>query len=667
MDYVEHNGEITHIKNNELSLKGREIKDITQIKGLNRLTNLTSLNLEDNEIQEITGLNNLISLEKLYLTDNQIREIDGLSNLKNLKTLALGKNQIVQIKNISYLENLVDLILYGNKLNKIEGLRSLVNLQRLNLSYNNIHKIEGIENLCNLYSLILRSNKIRNLENLENLLKLKRLDLTDNQINEIKVIEDLIELEHIELSYNNIQEIKGLKKLLKLRNLNLSHNNIDEIKGLDGLKLTSLDLSYNLIKEIKGFEKLEDLKNLSIENNPIIDQEEFLLNRETDSIIKFCKQKNQLIKGIIGDGENETTEYKESFRYDVKEKRVNKTLKKEVTITACAMLNKTGGELFIGVNDFGEIKGIEKDLETYGKKTEHSTKKDKYSQDINKSFRVDLGPKVINLISVDFIPIASNEIVKITIKRSPKPAFFRGSDFFVRNGPASVKFNPKETNDYIESKFSRERIFGGDFIDEFEVNSYEQPKIDIALSYINLFEAKTITFEKQKRRILFICQQFRRLSDQSSMSEYDLRVVKKFIDFAIDIIKNYDDEKILERIYEVIFNLSSVNGLIDILRVRFLEIFSQLYDQGFREASLFGILVNLGFFDDKLINEIEYAVKKNDSEFFISLGYADISRFENCREILEKLILILEKLDFVSNKKIVDGLNRIIQNIQRFC
>ncbi len=130
-----------------------------------------------------------------------------------------------------------------------------------------------------------------------------------------------------------------------------NYNNIVEIKGIEGLKISQLDISYNLINEVKGLDKLPNLNNLNIKNNPIIDREEFLLNRDVDVIRDFCIEKNQLIKGIIGDGEDETAEYKESFRFDVKQGRKNKLLKEEVTKAVCALLNKFGGEIIWHASD----------------------------------------------------------------------------------------------------------------------------------------------------------------------------------------------------------------------------------------------------------------------------------------------------------------------------
>ena len=664
MTYVEYNGNRFDVKDNTLSLRDQGITKIREIKGLSSLTNLISFNLEDNKIEKIQGLDDLINLENLYLSNNQITEIEGLEKLVNLKVLALGRNQISEIRNISHLTNLKDLFIYGNKLNKVQELDSFPNLQRLNLSRNKIKIIEGLDHLGNLYSLFLGSNRIKSIENLEGLLKLKRLGLSGNKICEIKGLNNLIELDHLDLNFNRILEIKGLEKLSNLRILKLSHNNIAEIKGLEGLKISNLDLSYNLIREVKGLDKLSNLYNLNINNNPIIDREEFLLNRDVGVIKDFCEEKNQLIKGIIGDGEDETTEYKESFRFDVKRGITNKKLKEEVTKAVCAFLNKYGGELFIGVNDSGEIKGIERDLKTYGKKNDKSANKDAFHQDITKTFREHLGTKVINLIAVDFVPISNKEIVKVSIKRSFEPVFFQDSVFYVRDGPASIKMNAKEAVNYVQSYFTFEKSFLDTINDDDESESYNNPKIKLAVKYIDIFNNDKISYEKQKGRISFICRQFRMLSNQSTISSDYLNSYKEFIMFAIDVIENLDDSGILDRIYEVFLEFSTNILTKEFLKVNTYEIFSKFYNNGIRDMYIIGILVNFGFYDEIVLNEIEKAVQNNDFDFIRSLALAEISRFDNYDNILERLIQIIENLEYGSNKNLVNRLEELIRKFQ---
>jgi ATP-dependent DNA helicase RecG len=61
--------------------------------------------------------------------------------------------------------------------------------------------------------------------------------------------------------------------------------------------------------------------------------------------------KMERIKKILQNGESITVEFKES----------KNKLNKDVFETVCAFLNRNGGELFLGVNDKGEVVGVDKE------------------------------------------------------------------------------------------------------------------------------------------------------------------------------------------------------------------------------------------------------------------------------------------------------------------
>ena len=89
-----------------LDLSNQGIRDISEIKGLDKLTNLRYLNLNRNQIIEIKGLDNLRILQTLSLENNNISEIKGLDNLNLLENLLLSGNNISQIKGLGNLTSL---------------------------------------------------------------------------------------------------------------------------------------------------------------------------------------------------------------------------------------------------------------------------------------------------------------------------------------------------------------------------------------------------------------------------------------------------------------------------------------------------------------------------------------------------------------------------------
>ena len=117
--FVEYRGKTRKVKKLvgggfQLDLSGKKITNISQIKGLDQLTDLIILDLSYNNISEIHGLDSLKDLKKLDLDGNKITEIKGLDNLTKLETLNLGQNNINELKGLQKLENLKHLRLRQN-------------------------------------------------------------------------------------------------------------------------------------------------------------------------------------------------------------------------------------------------------------------------------------------------------------------------------------------------------------------------------------------------------------------------------------------------------------------------------------------------------------------------------------------------------------------------
>jgi hypothetical protein len=70
--------------------------NITEIKGLENLTNLHALWFENNQVTELKGLENLTNLITIYLRNNKIAELKGLYNLNKLIWLDLYENPVYE-------------------------------------------------------------------------------------------------------------------------------------------------------------------------------------------------------------------------------------------------------------------------------------------------------------------------------------------------------------------------------------------------------------------------------------------------------------------------------------------------------------------------------------------------------------------------------------------
>ena len=150
---------------------------------------------------------------------------------------------------------------------------------------------------------------------------------------------------------------------------------------------------------------------------------------------------------IITEGESDTVEFKSSMRYDLREQKANKVLEYVIVKTISAFMNTNGGVLFIGINDVGEIVGIEHDYAVTSKPNADGFLL-VLTNLINKHFGKDahrsLHAEIINLEGKDICVIES-------IKHSEPVFIVKGDkeEFYVRAAAASVPLGMKEAAHYV--------------------------------------------------------------------------------------------------------------------------------------------------------------------------------------------------------------------------
>jgi Leucine-rich repeat (LRR) protein len=100
------------------------------------LEKVTDLNLRDNKLTDVKGLENLTQLTMLALWVNQLSDVKGLEKLTKLEILYLSENQLTDVKGLEKLTQLRELLLASNQLTDVKGLEKLTQLKVLNLRKN---------------------------------------------------------------------------------------------------------------------------------------------------------------------------------------------------------------------------------------------------------------------------------------------------------------------------------------------------------------------------------------------------------------------------------------------------------------------------------------------------------------------------------------------------
>jgi len=251
----------------------------------------------------------------------------------------------------------------------------------------------------------------------------------------------------------------------------LRKKGIGNENSLVNITLVGADLNKRKIKAkapsiyIQDFlDENEELRT-SIKSHLIDNIEEFgifsddytvFLEKRAKSIFTALKNRIELkhkdgikdaeLKELILIGENETFELKSTLRYDLRENTVNKKLEFVVAKTVSAFLNSEGGTLLIGVDDDGNILGLEKDIQTIQKKDI-----DGFELHIRQMINKYLGSYFEKHVKISFPVIDEKQICYLKIAKSGKPVFvtFEGKDyFFVRNGNSSIPKNREEQSEY---------------------------------------------------------------------------------------------------------------------------------------------------------------------------------------------------------------------------
>jgi len=226
-------------------------KNIVLLGGIEQLSNLTVLDLDENEIIDISPLATMTQLTQLSLDTNLVSDIAPLTSLSELFELNLRSNAISDIGPLANLINLTDLDLISNAISDIGPLANLINLTILDMDFNAISDLTPLTDLIKLTSMDLFNNHIRDIGPLAGLTQLTVLSLSSNVISDLTPLTDLIKLTELDLISNSISDISPLAGMAQLTELHLSSNTISELSPLAGLtQLTLLVLSSNSISDI---------------------------------------------------------------------------------------------------------------------------------------------------------------------------------------------------------------------------------------------------------------------------------------------------------------------------------------------------------------------------------------------------------------------------------
>lgn len=155
-----------------------------------------------------------------------------------------------------------------------------------------------------------------------------------------------------------------------------------------------------------------------------------------------------LVMQLISHGESHIVEFKSSLKWDMKGQRINKDLPKAAAKEVAAFMNSEGGTLLIGVDDDGDIIGLEKDFDIV---PGHNP--DGVARIFHETVSNLCGKECYEYVHANFVDIYDKTILCVMIDRSSKPIYYVDGDnvqLYVRIGNITRPLNVREAIDYYQ-------------------------------------------------------------------------------------------------------------------------------------------------------------------------------------------------------------------------
>jgi len=154
------------------------------------------------------------------------------------------------------------------------------------------------------------------------------------------------------------------------------------------------------------------------------------------------------LKELIGRGESYNLEFKSTLRWNIKAERKDPAIEHASLKTICGFLNSSGGILLIGVEDDGNILGLELDK---------FDNEDRYLLHFWNLIKSSMGQDIGTFINVTIEKDDDIEVCKVVCSRSSRPVFLKqkgyDEEFYIRLGPSSASLDISEALKYIADRF----------------------------------------------------------------------------------------------------------------------------------------------------------------------------------------------------------------------
>jgi hypothetical protein len=177
------------------------------------------------------------------------------------------------------------------------------------------------------------------------------------------------------------------------------------------------------------------------------------LQRRSERIDQLSAALESDLQTLIAKGESANLEFKSSFRWDLRENKVNRVLEGVIMKTLAGYMNGVGGTLLIGVSDDGAILGLDSDYKTLKKQD-----RDGFEQALMTAIATKLGADACQSVHIVFHAAESKEVCRVMVAPMDRPVYVKDGDapkLYVRTGVLTRELNVQEAVDYTSTRWPR--------------------------------------------------------------------------------------------------------------------------------------------------------------------------------------------------------------------
>lgn len=177
------------------------------------------------------------------------------------------------------------------------------------------------------------------------------------------------------------------------------------------------------------------------------------MQRRSQRIEQLSAALGSDMRSLIAQGESATLEFKSSFRWDLRENKLNRVLEGVILKTLAGYMNGSGGTLLIGVSDDGNIIGLENDYKTLKKQD-----RDGFEQALMTAVATKLGADACPFVQIVFHTLEGKELCRVIVSPTRRPVYLKEGELpklYVRTGALTRELNVQEAVNYTSERWPK--------------------------------------------------------------------------------------------------------------------------------------------------------------------------------------------------------------------